>query len=469
MRSKICLALSLFSFEILFACSTIVLKNETSIYLAKNFDWTYPEGHILKNPRGVSKNAFYTTAGKPMSWISKYGSITFNQNGKEMPYGGINDQGLAIEMLWLDYTEYQSASNLSYLNELEWIQFQLDNHATVAEVIERVSDFSIIPFKGKIHYMVADAQGNSVVIEHIAGKVTYEAKPINQCQAITNFDVSTSEKWYAKPENRLKGNVTNALYRYSKLSAEIANNSFAGNLTEKTAFTILDEVAIRKGGFKTQWSIVYDLGNKLIYFKTANQKNIKEIGFNNLDFNRPVEFVDISVNNKGNINSLFKTYTRAANTQLLKISFTNLGLEKLNFDEVSNHQFDFNSGTDNSYINQYCAIKIRIGSEDNGPLGRLGIAIYQNELNGTFNPYKDATHQILLTGPSYSWLYYGLGQGSYVIGAAQDSNNNSWPDYESEKYAFSNNGRVINGLLPSFDSCKINLGAGIHEISLVLR
>ncbi|MBP6398063.1 MAG: linear amide C-N hydrolase, partial [Saprospiraceae bacterium] len=88
------------------ACSAIVLKDQQQIFLAKNFDWTFRQGVMLKNLRGVNKTAYYTHQGSQANWISKYGSITFNQNGKEMPYGGMNEKGLAIEMLWLDLTKY---------------------------------------------------------------------------------------------------------------------------------------------------------------------------------------------------------------------------------------------------------------------------------------------------------------------------------------------------------------------------
>jgi choloylglycine hydrolase len=35
-----------------------------------------------------------TGDGKTISWISKYGSITFNQYGREFPTGGMNEKGL---------------------------------------------------------------------------------------------------------------------------------------------------------------------------------------------------------------------------------------------------------------------------------------------------------------------------------------------------------------------------------------
>ncbi|MEZ4900582.1 MAG: linear amide C-N hydrolase [Spirosomataceae bacterium] len=163
-----------------------------------------------------------------------------------MPFGGMNEQGLAIEMLWLDYTTYFHTPNNPYLNELEWIQYQLDNYATVVEVVAHLNQLSIQPFKGKIHFIIADADGHSVVIEHIGGKIKYESKQLNQCQAITNYDITTSHEWYSNQSNRLNGNVTNPLYRYGFLQTQIEKNNFATTLSATDALKILDNVAIRK-------------------------------------------------------------------------------------------------------------------------------------------------------------------------------------------------------------------------------
>jgi choloylglycine hydrolase len=117
--------------------------------LAKNFDWTFRDGIIIKNLRGTNKIAYHTHTGEPAQWTSKFGSVTFNQNGKEMPYGGMNEKGLVVEMLWLEQTKYNINETKSYLNELEWIQYQLDNFETVQQVIDHLTDLKIYPIKGK--------------------------------------------------------------------------------------------------------------------------------------------------------------------------------------------------------------------------------------------------------------------------------------------------------------------------------
>jgi choloylglycine hydrolase len=52
------------------------------------------DGTIIVNKRNVSKTALLysdATGCQPVKWTSKYGSITFNQNGREFPFSGINE------------------------------------------------------------------------------------------------------------------------------------------------------------------------------------------------------------------------------------------------------------------------------------------------------------------------------------------------------------------------------------------
>ena len=232
-----------------YPCSSFVLKNGKTILLGKNFDWTFDKGYIIKNLRNTTKVAYCTHSGTPASWISKYGSITFNQNGKEMPYGGMNEKGLVIEMLWLDDTRFNISVDKEYLNELEWIQYQLDNFQTVDEVVTNVENLKVYPIKGKIHYILADTQGKSVIIEYLEGKPKIYEKEANACQAITNKSVVFSEKYIDNIQDIPKKN-TSEIYRYHQLENQIKKLQMTSDFSEKTAFQMLKSVSIPKGHFK---------------------------------------------------------------------------------------------------------------------------------------------------------------------------------------------------------------------------
>ena len=149
---KTVLLISIFIYQISIACSAFYFNGENKIF-AKNFDWGFGQGYLIKNIRGQQKYAYGFRGNNVAGWTSKFGSITFNQNGKEFPYGGINEKGLVVEQLWLGNTEYQENNNKT-ISELEWIQYQLDNYENVDEVIKNINSLAIKPI-ARIHYFFA--------------------------------------------------------------------------------------------------------------------------------------------------------------------------------------------------------------------------------------------------------------------------------------------------------------------------
>src|SRR6266542_2870525 len=105
-------------------CTTFILEGDRRVYFGRNLDWDWEEGMVLVNAKHVSKRAF-VAAANAAQWTSKYGSVTFNQFGREMPFGGMNEAGLVVENMWLDETQYPPADARPEINMLQWIQYQL--------------------------------------------------------------------------------------------------------------------------------------------------------------------------------------------------------------------------------------------------------------------------------------------------------------------------------------------------------
>ena len=189
-----------------------------------------------------------------------------------------------------------------------------------------------------------------------------------------------------------------------------------------------------------------------------------------MDFDKDTQGLLINTKEKGNISNLLKEFVIANNTTLISKSFTQLALGKLNFSEVSEHQFTFISKQENSYIKNYAVLKINVSVDDSTKIGRLGIVITESDINlKNFTPFRDAVHQVFMNNTKYSWVYYGLPKGSYAIAAAQDINNNRKPDFASEKYAFSKDARVAGDKIPTFDECKLEIIDNYHVVQLVLK
>ncbi len=421
-----------------YPCSAIVLKKDSRIFLAKNFDWTYREGVIIKNLRGTSKIAYYTHSGKQARWTSQYGSVTFNQNGKEMPYGGMNEKGLVVEMLWLESTRYNTHEEKQYVNELEWIQYQLDNYKLVREVIDHLDELKIYPTKGRIHYILTDATGESVIIEYLNGNPIAYKKEANTCQAITNNAVSYSEIY----KNQVKGwkkNNSVSIYRYYQLEQKIAGLQNTTELNKEAAFDMLKKVTIPKGDFKTMWSIVYDINQKSISFFTDTHQEIKTIDVSQLDFGSNLTYFNLNQNELLKLNEELTALTEQVNFSFLSPSLIHLGFDEKVTKDISLHQFQQSENQSSVFADDYFHMEIYIPLEEEKQTGFL--AVMDSEQN--FNDRKAVTGGYLYSTigkGTFIWHIYGLKTGKYAMLAFIDETKNRELDFDKngktlEKYA----------------------------------
>jgi penicillin V acylase-like amidase (Ntn superfamily) len=90
------------------ACSTFVLKSGKNLVFGRNYDWAIGFGLVIVNKRNLVKRSNLNSgaSANSLQWTSKYGSITFNQYGKEFPMGGMNEAGLVVEVMWLEETRF---------------------------------------------------------------------------------------------------------------------------------------------------------------------------------------------------------------------------------------------------------------------------------------------------------------------------------------------------------------------------
>ncbi len=447
------LLLNLFAADFVYPCSAIVLKNKTQLFLAKNFDWTYREGILIKNLRGTSKSAYFTHAGTPAQWISKYGSITFNQNGKEMPYGGMNEKGLVVEMLWLEVTRYNINDEKEYVNELEWIQYQLDNFETVQQVLDQLNDLKIYPIKGKIHYLLTDASGESVIIEYLSGNPIAYKKEANACQAITNGSVAYSES-FKNQLRRIRKNNTAPSYRYYHLEQHISKIGNQPELTESYAFEILKSVTIPKGDFKTMWSIVYNVTEKKISFFTDSHKEIKTIHLAALDFDSALGYFSLNQSEQINLSNQLKAFTEPINHSYVSPSLIHLGFDERVTQDISQHQFLQGDQTTSVFANTYFHFEISVPLVEEKQTGFL--AVMDSEQN--FNSCQAVTGGYVYGNIAKGQLaihIYGLKNGTYSMLAFIDDNKNRRLDFGKhgeavEKYATFSNTLLTKEQQPNF-------------------
>lgn len=302
-----------------FACTTFLIKDKNgNPVFGRNFDFPVGMGHIEINYRGMNKTAFIRPPEKPLSWVSEYGSISFNQIGREFPYGGMNEAGLVIEQMWLQEARYPETDNRYGLSELNWIQYQLDNAATVQDVIDsdalvRISGTSV----ATLHFLVADAGGDVATIEFLDGIMIVHRGAGLPYPVLANCTYQTSVNYKEskdKMENRQFNPWTeNSSGRFAKAAGMIEKYDGNEDIIDYS-FRILDSVAQNPG---TQWSIAYDIKKREIHYKSTQNNSVQKVSLNDFDLSCQKErfYIDLAETNKGK--ESFRELSFEANLELL--------------------------------------------------------------------------------------------------------------------------------------------------------
>jgi penicillin V acylase-like amidase (Ntn superfamily) len=155
------------------ACTAMSFQDANNkTWFLKSFDFDDYHGYVFVNQRNVLKKALslnYFQHSK--MWLSKYASITFNQISRDFPYGGINEKGLGMEILWLDDTVYPSWTFINTINESQVIQYILDTSASTEEVIANLNKVQLAEVYAPVHYMICDTSADCRAIEFLDGKL----------------------------------------------------------------------------------------------------------------------------------------------------------------------------------------------------------------------------------------------------------------------------------------------------------
>jgi len=284
------------------ACTSFLVQDDKRPLMGKSYDWDLGHGMVVVNPRGMEKTGMAAGAtDRPPTWTSQYGSVTFNQYGREFPVGGMNEAGLAVEILWHFSTEYPLPDARPSLNELQWIQYQLDNYASVKEMVAHADEIRIAGLYAKVHYLAVDKRNHSASFSYLDGKLVINEDTL----AITNTTISKSLSYLRKftgfsgslsiPKGK-KGSLDRYVITRSMLAAGDRPDAVGERID--FAFSILDAV---KTPDYTQWQIVYDLASREIYFRTAENQQLRQIRLAAFNFSCTEPVLGFPIDSKDNI------------------------------------------------------------------------------------------------------------------------------------------------------------------------
>lgn len=319
------------------ACSTFAGGTGNIQVMGKSYDWLMSHGIALINKRNVSKSALiFTTADTPVSWTSKYGSVTYTQFGREFPLSGLNEKGLAVEIAW-DYDNEgpNGKGSLPTINEAQWIQYQLDMSSNVQEAIANANKIKVKKIYANVHYLVCDRTGACASFEFRKDKLIVNQMGADGLKVLTNSDYAASAK-FAEDYIGFGGNKNIPFGSYesedrfvilgSRLPELNAQPTIAGAVAQ--SFQMLLQV---RNINSSVWNIVHDLHGNVSHFKKMFEpRKIMQTHLNRMDLSckTPVKILDLEAGFDGDVTGRYKDYDKDLNRATIELTGNGLGIGK---------------------------------------------------------------------------------------------------------------------------------------------
>jgi choloylglycine hydrolase len=323
---------------LIFACTGITLTSQDGgIVVARTVEWALNDAQhnkILIVPRNKQFIGQTPEGYNGKKWNGKYGFITLTAYGQ--PYGpdGLNEEGLYVGVYYLpDYAEYATYDSAKAENSMsvgDLMQWMLSSFKTVDEIIANLNSVIVVNVDNKefggaalpFHFKIVDPSGNSKIIEIVnKGEVkvydpyigvitnspTYDWHLINQRNYLnlsTNPNSPMSFDGYnLKPLGGgsgligLPGDFTPPS-RFVRAAAFTASCRPLETTIDAVfeSFRILDNFNIPLGAqvpkehlptdivSATQVTSSSDLKNKVYYYHTMWNRQVRKIDLNAIDF-----------------------------------------------------------------------------------------------------------------------------------------------------------------------------------------
>lgn len=253
------------------ACSAFTVRDKDSNrYLARNCDNTpNPVMLVVTSPDGAYKSISsvnltclgYNSENKPKDYDLKLFAAPY------FPNDGMNEKGIAITMLQVNFARKQKENDKTTLNAYSVIRLVLDYAASIDEAVSLIQEHNIyFDTSMMVHFLISDSNGNSALLEFVNGEM-YVIENTKSYQIASNFN-NTEEEFdeygyvYTEQYNDWLVNTTTSAYdseyscyvRYDLMLDVLYNSS--GILNPDDSFQLLEDVA---SPTELQYSVIYNL------------------------------------------------------------------------------------------------------------------------------------------------------------------------------------------------------------------
>ena len=302
------------------ACTRVVYQGpEGTVITARSMDWRDEiPANLWVLPRGTERNGM--VGPNSVKWTSKYGSVV-TTSWDIASSDGMNEKGLAANMLWLDeskYPKFDPKGNRKGISISLWLQYVLDNYASVNEAVAELSSepfavvSDVIPGTDRfttVHLSMSDASGDNAVFEFIEGKlVIHHGKEYNVMTNSPIFDeqLAINQYWKSIPGTVMLPGTNRAADRYVRASYYINAIPKTDNtrVAISSVFSVIRNCSVPYGISSptqpnissTRWRTVSDHKNLVYYFENVLNPNVVWVDFKKINFGGEVRKLDLDKN-----------------------------------------------------------------------------------------------------------------------------------------------------------------------------
>ncbi len=286
------------------ACSRVFWNDNPVKLVGRTLDWSQSFNETLwALPPGMKREG--RVEDNPAKWTSRYASLVIA--GLDIcTEEGINEKGLVVNLLFLDGTKYEKRnSKRPGIAFYQWPQFYLDQYATVNEVIGNLDQVQVVntalgeeyPDGLPLHVAIADASGQSAIIEFIKGEPVVHLG--REYQVMTNepaYDKQIANmlryKWFGGTETQLPGGIqpddrfVRAAYSLKYLPKTSDPAQAAANM-----MSVMNNVSVPfgspysgvSGTYPTWYRSIIDPDSHLYYVQTTITPNTFWVEMDKLD------------------------------------------------------------------------------------------------------------------------------------------------------------------------------------------
>ena len=280
-------------------CSRVLWNsNDLAVLTGRSMDWPEStEPLIVAFPAGRERDGTHPTGvvedANPLRWTSRHASLVTTVYGLGT-VDGLNDAGLAGHALYLVATDFGPRDPAKPgVHAGLWLQYLLDQAATVDEALALMAEIDIIPVRAhgrdaSLHLALEDAAGDSAIIEFAGGKpVIHHGRQFTLMTNDPTYDeqlalLSKQDFSHPSRDMPLPGNV-NPVDRFQRAAYYSALLPTPSSQREAVAsvMAIMRNVSVPFGApygefgvYNTEYRTVADLTNRMYFFELTTSPNV---------------------------------------------------------------------------------------------------------------------------------------------------------------------------------------------------